>query len=161
MQSVLLCSLDSFFGALGIGLLDRSEATRRKLVPAFAACDLIATLAGAFFRTNLTHIHLGGLALFTAPLFIAAAAIAVLTYAQKLPAGLMWIPILLSLDNFFAGLSTASIHGIPSSLISGLLSGLLAWSGFVVAQGLGPVLSRRDALLASMGLTIIAFVFVS
>ena len=161
MQSVLLYSLDSFFGALGIGLLDRSATTRRKLIPAFAACDLIATLAGAAFRTNLTHIHLGGLALFTAPLLMVAATVAVLTYAQKLPAGLMWIPILLSLDNFFAGLSSASIHGIQSSLISGLFSGLLAWSGFAVAQGLGSALSRRGALLASVGLAIIAFSFVS
>jgi putative Mn2+ efflux pump MntP len=156
MQSVLLYSLDSFVGALGIGILDSSATTRRKLIPAFAACDLIATLAGAFFRTNLTHIHPGGLALITPTLFMAAAAIAVLTYAQKLPAGLMWIPILLSLDNFFAGLSP-SVHSVQSSVISGLLSGLLAWSGFVVAQRLGPVLSRRDALLASVGLTIIAF----
>jgi hypothetical protein len=160
MQSVLLYSLDSFFGALGIGLLDRSATTRRKLISAFAACDLIATLAGAAFRTNLTHIHLGGLALFTAPLLMATAAIGALTYAQKLPAGLMWIPILLSLDNFFAGLSP-SAHSVQSSVISGLLSGLLAWSGFAVAQGLGQVLLRRDALLASVGLTIIAFVFVS
>jgi putative Mn2+ efflux pump MntP len=161
MQSVLLYSLDSFFGALGIGLLDRSETTRRKLIPAFAACDLIATLTGASFRTNLADIHLGGLALFTAPLFVAAAAVAVLTYAQKLPAGLVWIPILLSLDNLFGGLSPASVDGVQSSVISGLLSGLLAWSGFAVARGLGPVLSRRGALLAGVGLTIIAFLFVS
>ena len=90
-----------------------------------------------------------------------AAAVAVLTYGQKLPARLVWIPILLSLDNFFAALSPASVHGIQSSLISGLLSALLAWSGFAVAQSLGPVLSRRGALLASVGLTIIAFVLVS
>jgi hypothetical protein len=159
MQSVLLYSLDSFFGALAIGVLDRSETTRRKLIPAFAACDLIATLAGAFFRTNLAHIHLGGLALFTAPLFVAAVAVAVLTYGQKLPAGLVWIPVLLSVDNFFAGLSPTSTHGVQSSLISGILSGLLACSGFAVARGL--VLSCRGALLASVGLTIIAFLFVS
>jgi putative Mn2+ efflux pump MntP len=161
MQSALLYSLDSFFGALGIGLLDRSATTRRKLIPAFAACDLTATLAGAAFRANLTHIQVGGLALFTAPLFMVAVAVAVLTYAQKLPAGLMWIPILLSLDNFFAGLSSASIHGVQSSVIAGLLSALLAWTGFAVAQRLGPVLSRRGALLTSVALTIIAFLFVS
>jgi putative Mn2+ efflux pump MntP len=161
MQSVLLYSLDSFFGALGIGLLDRSATTKRKLIPAFAAGDLVATLAGAAFRTNLTHIHLGGLARFTAPLLIAAAAFAVLTYRQKLPAHLVWIPILLSLDNFFAALSPASVHDIQSSVISGFLSALLAWSGFAVAQRLGPVLSRRHALLASVGLTIIAFLVVS
>jgi len=103
MQSVLVYSLDSFFGALAIGVLDRSETTRRKLIPAFAACDLIATLAGASFRSNLAHIDLGGLALFTAPLFVAAVAVAVLTYGQKLPAGLVWIPVLLSVDNFFCG----------------------------------------------------------
>jgi hypothetical protein len=156
MQSVLLYSLDSFFGALGIGLLDRSETTRRKLIPAFAICDLIAMLAGGAFRSY----HLGAFALFTAPLFMAAAAVVALTCAQRLPAGLVWIPVLLSLDNFFAGLSP-SVHGVQSSVISGLSSGLLAWSGFVVAQRLGPVLSRGGALLASVGLTIIAFVFVS
>jgi hypothetical protein len=160
MQSVLLYSLDSFFGALGIGLLDRSETTRRNLIPAFSACDLIAALAGSTFRPNLTHIHFGGLNLFTSPLFMAAAAVAVLTYAQKLSAGLMWIPILLSLDNFFAGLSSASIHGVQPSLISGLLSGLLAWSGFAVAQRLGLLFSRPGALLTSVGLTIISFVFI-
>jgi hypothetical protein len=161
MQTVLLYSLDSFFGALAIGVLDRSETTRRKLIPAFAACDLIATLAGAFFRTNLAQIHLGGLALLTASLFVAAVAVAVLTYGQKLPAGLAWIPVLLGVDNFFAGLSPASTHGVQSSLISGILSGLLACQGFAVARGLSPVLSRRGALLASVGLTIIAFLFLS
>jgi hypothetical protein len=160
MQSVLLYSLDSFFGAVGIGLLDRSETTRQRLIPAFAACDLIATFSGASFRTNLAHTHLGGLTVFTVALFMAAVAIAVLTYAQKLPGRLVWIPVLLSLDNFFAGLSPASVHGIQSSLMSGLLSGLLAWSGFAVAKDLDPVLSRRCALLASVGLMIIAFVVV-
>jgi hypothetical protein len=161
MQSILLYSLDSFFGALGIGLLDGSATIRRKLIPAFATFDFIATFAGALFRNNLGHIHLGGVTLFAAPLFMVAAAVAVLTYAQKLKTGLMWIPILLSLDNFFAALSPASVHGIQSSLSSGLLSALLAWSGFAVAERLGPVLSRRDALVASVGLTIIAFLVVS
>jgi hypothetical protein len=160
MLSVLLCSLDSFFGAFGIGFVYRSEATMRKLILAFGGCDLIATLAGVFFRTYVAQIHLRNLALFTAPLFMAAAAVAVLIHAQKSPARLVSIPILLSLDNFFAGLSPASIHGVQSSVIAGLLSGLLAWSGFVIARGLGPLLSRRGALLMSVGVTIIAFVFV-
>lgn len=161
MQSVLLYSLDSFLGAFGIGLLDRSETTRRKLILAFAGCDLCATLAGASLRTNVAHMHLGGLALFAAPLFTAAVAVAVLAYGRKLPARLVLIPVLLSLDNFFAGLSPASVHGVQSSLISGILSGLLAWSGFAVAQVVGPLLSRRGALVASVGLTIIALVSVS
>jgi hypothetical protein len=160
MLSVLLCSLDSFFGALGIGLIDRSKTNNRNLILAFGACDLIATLAGIFFRTYVAQIHLPKLALFTTPLFMAAAAVAVLIHAQKSPARLVSIPILLSLDNFLAGLSPASIHGVQSSVIAGLLSGLLAWSGFVTARGLGPVLSRRGSLVMSVGMTIIAFVFV-
>jgi len=159
MLSVLLCSLDSFFGALGIGLIDRSETNNRKLILAFGACDLIATLAGIVFRTYVAQIHLPDIALFTTPLFMAAAAVAVLIHAEKSPARLVSIPILLSLDNFLAGLSPASIHGVQSSVIAGLLSGLLAWSGFVIARGLVPVLSRRGALLVSVGMTIIAFVF--
>jgi|HubBroStandDraft_6_1064221.scaffolds.fasta_scaffold39185_2 putative Mn2+ efflux pump MntP len=160
MQSVLLYSLDSFLGALAIGLLDRSETTRQKLILAFAGCDLCATLAGISLRANVAHIHVSGLAVFSAPLFLAAVAAAALAYGQKLPAGFVWIPALLSLDNFLAGLSPASVQGVRSSLISGLLSGLLAWWGFTVARSLGPLPSRNVALVASVGLTIIAFLFV-
>lgn len=158
MQSILLYSLDSFIATLGIGLLECSRTTRRKLILAFAACDLLATLAGAFLRPATVHIHHGGLAPFF-PVIMAMVAVAVLSYGRKLPARLMWIPVLLSLDNFLAGLLDGSVHGPESSLIAGVFSGLLAWSGFEMARVAGSLFSHRVALVTSVGLTIIAFVF--
>ena len=56
MQAILLCSLDSFVAALGIGLMDGSKTTLRKVILAFAVCDLLATLAGASLRRASVHI---------------------------------------------------------------------------------------------------------
>ena len=158
MQSILLYSLDSFVAALGIGLLECSKTTRRKLILAFAACDLLATLAGASLHPTV-HIHRGGLAPFFVPVIMAMVAVAVLAYGRKLPARLMWIPVLLSFDNFLASLLDGSVHGPESSLIAGVFSGLLAWSGFEMARVAGSLFSHRVALVTSVGLTIIAFVF--
>jgi putative Mn2+ efflux pump MntP len=159
MQSILLYSLDSFMAALGIGLLECSKTTKRKLILAFAACDLLATLAGASLRPATVHIHHGGLAPFFVPVIMAMVAVAVLAYGRKSPAHLMWIPVLLSFDNFLAGLLDGSVHGPESSLIAGAFSGLLAWSGFETARVAGSLFSHRVALVTSVGLTIIAFVF--
>jgi putative Mn2+ efflux pump MntP len=159
MQSILLYSLDSFMATLNIGLLECSKTTRRKLILAFGACDLLATLAGAFLRPATVHIHHGGLAPFFVPAIMAMVAVAVLAYGRKLPARLMWIPVLLSLDNFLAGLLDGSVQGPESSLIAGVFSGLLAWSGFEMARVARSLFSHQVALVTSVGLTIIAFVF--
>jgi putative Mn2+ efflux pump MntP len=161
MPSILLYSLDSFVAALGVGLLECSKITKRKLILAFATCDWIATFAGASLRPAMAHLHSGALASFFVPMIIAVVALAVLTHGRQLPARLMWIPFLLSLDNFLAGLFDGSVHGLESSLIAGALSGLLAWSGFEMARVAGSFFSQRVALVASVGLTIIAFVFLS
>jgi hypothetical protein len=158
MQSILLYSVDSFVAALGIGLLGCSKITRRKLILAFATCDLIAALAGASLHPATVQIHDGGLASFFVPVIMVVVAVAVLAYGRKLPAHLMWIPVLLSLDNFLAGLLDGSVHGLESSVVAGVFSGLLAWSGFEMARVAGSLFSQRVALVASVGLTIIAFV---
>jgi putative Mn2+ efflux pump MntP len=161
MQAIFLCSLDSFVAALGIGLIDCSKTTRRKVILAFAVCDLLATLAGASLRRASVHIHYDGLASFLVPFILSGVALAVLAYGRKLPTRLMWIPVLLSLDNFVAGLWDGSAHGPESAVIAGLFSGLLAWSGFVMARVAGSFFLYRVALATSAGLTIIAFVFLS
>ena len=161
MQAILLCSLDSFVAALGIGLIDCSKDTRRNVILAFAVCDLLATLVGASMRPISVHIQYDGLASFIVPLILAGVALAVLTNRRKFPTRLMWIPVLLSLDNFFAGLLGRSTHGPESAVIAGLLSGLLAWSGFVMARAAGSFCLYRVGLATSAGITIIAFVFLT
>jgi hypothetical protein len=157
MQSILLYSVDSFVAALGIGLLGCARVTRRKLILAFATCDLIAGLAGTSLRSAAVHLPGGGWAHLLVPVIMVVVAVAVLAYGRKSPAHLMWIPVLFSLDNFLAGLLGGAVHGLATSLAAGACSGLLAWSGFAMAQAAGSRFSRRVALVASVGLTIIAF----
>jgi putative Mn2+ efflux pump MntP len=157
MQSILLYSVDSFVAALGLGLLGCARITRRKLILAFAACDLIAGLAGASLRAATVHIREGSWPHLLLPVILVVVAVAVLAYGRKSPSHLMWIPVLFSLDNFLAGLLGGPVHSLGSSLAAGAFSGLLAWSGFAMARVAGSLFSQRAALLASVGLTIIAF----
>jgi putative Mn2+ efflux pump MntP len=158
MVSIFLCSIDSFLASLGIGLLGCSETRRRKLILAFAACDLSATLAGASLHSCLAQYHRGGLIPLLAPIVLAGVAAAVLTYCRKSPALFLWVPALLSLDNFIGGLLDGSPHVVRSPLIAGLASGLLAWSGFGLARVAGPLFSRRSTLVTSVSLMTLAFV---
>jgi hypothetical protein len=155
MVSALLCSIDSFLASLGIGLLGCSEANRRTFIVAFAACDLSATLAAASLNSAVAQMHHGGLSIMLAPVVLAVVAAGMLANGRRL---FFWLPILLSLDNFFTALLEGSVHGAHSPLIAGLASGLLAWSGFAVAQVARPVFSRESALAAGAGLLILAFV---
>jgi hypothetical protein len=160
MHSMLLYSVDSFVAALGIGLLGCTRATRRKLILAFATCDLIAGLAGAALRSATVHLPEGGWARLFVSVLMVAAAVAVLAYGRKSPAQLMWIPVLFSLDNFLAGLWGGPAHGLASSFAAGACSGLLAWSGFAMARVAASRFSQGVALAASVGLTIIAFILI-
>jgi putative Mn2+ efflux pump MntP len=156
MQSILLCSIDSFAAALGIGLVERSASRNRQFIFAFAACDLISTLAGLALRSTLTQLPQAGAGLVLAPLLLAVAA-SFVAYSGKLPALLVSLPILLSFDNFVAALLDGSVQAFPSPLISALASGLLAWAGFALARGARPQFSRRWACLAGFGLLFFAF----
>jgi putative Mn2+ efflux pump MntP len=156
MQSILLCSIDSFAAALGMGLVERSESRNRKFIIAFAVCDFVSTLAGLTLRSTLTQLPQAGPGLVLAPLLLAVTACFV-AYSGKLPALLVSIPILLGLDNFVAGLLDGSVHAFPSLLISALSSGLLAWAGFALARGAKPEFSPPWAGLAGFGLLLFAF----
>jgi len=158
MVSIFLCSIDSFLASLGIGLLGCSETSRRKFILAFAACDLSATLAGASLHSGLAQNHRGGLTPLLAPIVLASVAAAVLTYSREFPALFLWVPVLLSLDNFIGGLLDGSPHLVQSPLIAGVVSGSLAWSGFGLARVAAPLFSRRSTLVTSVSLMALAFV---
>jgi putative Mn2+ efflux pump MntP len=155
MNSILLCSIDSFLAAAGIGLLEWSETKRRKLILAFAMFDLIATFAGLYLRTGSTQIDVTPLVAFAA---LALFALVTPVYRRRLPGAIFWIPALLSLDNLIAGwLGESSIAQSPLS--AGLCSGLLAWAGFEVARMAKPLVRPRSALLAGISLMVFAFAF--
>ncbi len=160
MASVLLCSLDSFLASLGIGLFGIHESKRRKLILAFAMFDFSATLAGVSLHTGLAQIHLlgGGLRPFLITALLGVAVLAVLVYRRKDLGAFLWVPALLSLDNFIAGFGGAFTPAPNLALIAGLASGLAAWAGLVAALHLGPMFTRRFAIAASATLLILAFV---
>jgi putative Mn2+ efflux pump MntP len=160
MASVLFCSFDSFLASLGIGLLGCSESIRRKLIVAFVAFDLSATLAGASLHSGLAQLdHLrGGLSAFLLTVVLSVVAVAALASSRRSQAALLWVPVLLCLDNFIAGLLGGSNQLPQSALIAGLASGLAAWAGFVMARHAAPLFSRRSAIVASVSLLILAFV---
>ena len=157
MQSLLLCSIDSFLAALGIGLLERSESRNRQFIIAFAACDLISTLAGLTWRSTMAQLPPVESPLVVAPLLLAVVAAAMLAYSQKLPAIFISIPILLSLDNFVAGLLDGALHTFPSPLIAALASGVLAAAGFALVRVARSQFSRQCAYVAGVGLLLFAF----
>jgi hypothetical protein len=160
MTSAVLCSFDSFLAALGIGLYGYPESSRRKLILAFAAFDFSATLTGIILHSALAQIYqVGGLVrpfLITAVLGVAA--LAMMVCGRKSFGAFLWVPALLSVDNFIAGLVGGAVQAPTLALIAGLASGLAAWAGFVVARDLSPLFSRRIAVAASAGLLIFAFV---
>jgi putative Mn2+ efflux pump MntP len=161
MATILLCSIDSFLASLGIGLLGCSETTRRKLILAFATFDLSATLVGASLHSLLAQIHQlpGGMNALLLTVVLAVAAVAVLASSRIGQAPLLWVPVLLCFDNFIAGLVGGSNALPQSALIAGLASGLAAWAGFVTARHAAPLFSRRIAVVASLSLLVLAFVF--
>src|SRR6267143_819942 len=104
MVSVLVCSIDSFLASLGIGLLGCSGSTRRKLILAFATFDFSATLAGLSLHSGLAQIDQprGGLSAFLLTVVLVVVAAAVLAFSRRGQAALLWVPVLLCLDNFIA-----------------------------------------------------------
>jgi hypothetical protein len=161
MQSILLCSIDSFFAATGIGLFGCSERQRRQLIGAFALCDFGATAVGLYLHSYLAEIY-GGSSNFFLSLALLALALVLTIFIGRRSLGVVaWIPILLSLDNFLAGLFGGSVHTPESQILAGLVSGLLAWAGFETARLARPLLSRRNAIVASVSLIVLAFVFVN
>jgi hypothetical protein len=154
MLSVLLCSIDSFLASLAIGLLGCTASNQRKFVLAFTACDWGATLSGISLHSDLAQTHRYGLSPFLTPIALAFVVSVVLACSRKCSTILFLLPVLFSFDNFIGGLLDGSSPIEQSPLIAGLVSGLLAWSGFAVARLAPALFSRRNACAASIGLTI-------
>jgi hypothetical protein len=67
------------------------------------------------------------------------------------------LPLLLGLDNLFYGVLDTSNGIVPLSFFSALVSGLLAYAGFVVARNVRSVLPRPIATTAAIVLVAISF----
>ena len=159
MLSSLLCSIDSFFAALGMGLLGVSSDARRTLAFTFAVCDLCATAAGLSLHLGW-HIHRDVFGAVLGTAILAGVIAATLTNDWRPRFLFVLVPLLLSVDNFVAGIA-GSVEPVESLWLAGLASGLLAWLGFRVSDVVRPLTSRRWAFLAGTGLAVLAFLLPS
>ena len=160
MLSILTCSVDSFFAALGLGLSRSTEMYRRRLVLAFAASDLIATLLGTAAHAYFGPIPDRGSSPQIVFAFLTTVGVALAVFlGRKRQALVFAIPVALSLDNFLAGLMGGFVHAAESPLLAGLASGVLAAAGFGAAHFAVPLLSRRNAILVGLSMTILALLF--
>ncbi len=137
MSWAYLCSVDSLFASLALGLMGTSRTAQTRFVAAFALCDSIAVALGAASHSLVGASGGDGVI----PLLAAMAALIGLSAAawkRRFSAALVAIPLLLSLDNFAAALREGPAVAASSTLVAGLASGAFAWCGFAVAATVVP-----------------------
>jgi hypothetical protein len=84
-------------------------------------------------------------------------ALLMLLFARTKPLMLWSLPILLGFDNLFYGVLDTSTGIVSLSLYSALVSGLLAYGGFVVARNVRSMLPRPIATATAIILVVISF----
>jgi hypothetical protein len=161
MQLALFCSTDSLLASAGIGLLGPRSVSRRWLILTFAISDLIASVAGASLHSGLAPVYRAASIPLVAEVGLPLLAVSILAFTRKSPLLLFIVPILLSLDNFFAGLLQGSAHASQFALLAGLASGLSAWIGLVFAQFAAPAFSQGRATVTGLSLVGLSFMLLN
>jgi hypothetical protein len=158
MYPVIWCSIDSFLAALAIGLVARQRVRSYGLIAGFALCDGISYALGRGLRISAVSHVIAEVNPLTVSLSLAGiVALLVLLFARTKPSVLWSLPLLLGLDNLFYGVLDTSNGIVPLSFSSALVSGLLAYAGFVVARNVRSVLPQPIATAAAIMLVAISF----
>jgi putative Mn2+ efflux pump MntP len=131
MSSAYLCSLDSLFASLALGLLGVSRTVQSRLIVAFALCDSIAMVLGAALHSLVSPSGYAGLILLLAAVSALTCLVAGV-WSRRFSTTLVAIPFLLSLDNFITALREGSTVAAGWT-VAGLVSGTFAWCGFALA----------------------------
>jgi len=123
LTSVLALGSDSFVAGTVMGTwVSRRE--RMRLAAAFGAWDAAAALLGSFCQPRPMTA-------------IATWAICGLVFSRSISSERRWlygIPVLLSLDNLFAGVTANAASGVSASML-GLSSFAMAFAGLLVGAG--------------------------
>jgi hypothetical protein len=141
IQPSLLCSLDTFFAAAGIGLAGYPNDYKRRIILGFVACDTAATVGGALLPSEVRSL--------VAPLLLLAALIFALS-VWKLPAMYMALPVLLSSDNFIAADHAAPLAAL--AVTTSIFSGLAVILGLSVGRSAVRIFSERAGKLVTLAL---------
>ena len=158
MYPVIWCSIDSFLAALAIGLIGRQRVRSYGLIAGFALCDGISYALGRGIRVSpVSHVFTGLNPLTMSLCLAGIVAVLMLLFARTQPSVLWSVPLLLGLDNLLYGVLDTSGGIVALSFSSALVSGLLAYAGFVVARNVRSVLPRPIATTAAIVLVAISF----
>ena len=84
-------------------------------------------------------------------------AVLMVLFARTRPSVLWSVPLLLGLDNLLYGVLDTSGGIVALSFSSALVSGLLAYAGFVVARNVGSILPQPVATATALILVAISF----
>jgi hypothetical protein len=162
MYPVIWCSIDSFLAALAIGLVGRQRVRSYGLIAGFAICDGISYALGRGIRVLPVSQVIAELNPLTISLSLAGiVALLMLLFARTKPSVLWSLPMLLGLDNLFYGVLDTSNGIVSLSFSSALVSGLLAYAGFVAARNVRSVLPRPVATATAIILVAISFTTVA
>jgi hypothetical protein len=129
MSLTLLCSVDTFFVSVIVGLLGVNTARRNYLIVASAISDSVATLIGygLHMLLPLTLCNTAFLILLTTAVLTCTLIIFRVT---RWLTSVILLPLIFSIDNIVAALDGDLIVSATVVLITGVLSGAFAWCGF-------------------------------
>jgi hypothetical protein len=158
MYPVIWCSIDSFLAALAIGLVARQRVRSYGLIAGFALCDGISYALGRGIRISPVSHLIAELNPLTVSLSLAGiVALLMLLFARTKPSVLLSLPLLLGLDNLLYGVLDTSNGIVSMSFYGALVSGLLAYAGFVAARNVRSILPRPIATATAIVLVAISF----
>ena len=158
MYPVIWCSIDSVLAALAIGLVGRQRVRSYGLIAGFALCDGISYALGRGIRVSPVSHVIAGMSSLTMSLSLAGiVALLMLLFARTRLSVLWSLPLLLGLDNLLYGVLDTSNGIVSLSFSSALVSGLLAYAGFVVARNVRSVLPGPVATATALILVAISF----
>jgi hypothetical protein len=147
MQVSMLCALDSFLAAAGMGAAGCPTRYRVRLAFGFAACDAAAALAGMWLRLEVPALGV---------MAALAMGLALLLAAARAPRLFLLLPLLLSVDNLAAGAAAGSGGVAGLAAMSAAASGIAAWTGFTAGRRALHTLPRPAALMGAAAALAIA-----
>jgi len=147
LQVLLLASMlsiDSLIASMALGMLGLRRLSVAIVVVLFGACDVAATLAGGLASSFLVNESVVATKFEAVTLLLYAAILARIWYILRAKSGtprIQWfylLPVLLSADNFFLGVSR-DVRSVPTWLwltSLGLISASMSVLGFRIGSGM-------------------------
>lgn len=137
MPHLILCSLDSLVGAIALQSYGAGRLSRARIVTAFALCDLLASMVGAWLTSAGHPMNAAYADSWPLKIVLFMIPIAVIAAANRFRKSLWILPIVFCIDNLFYG-SAGYFPNAIFCLSGGLLSALFADLGILLTSMVAP-----------------------